>query len=127
MGPAAIHFSSVSRYFGDVKAVDSIDLEIQDGEFFTFLGPSGSGKTTSLRMVAGFEHPTSGSIFLHGTDVSNLPLISAMSPPYFRITPCSCYDGCRKRRLRVDDQKVPKTERLRRVEEMLSLVRLPLL
>lgn len=69
----AIRFVEVSRHFGDVRAVDEVSLEIEDGEFFTMLGPSGSGKTTCLRMIAGFERPTRGQIFLHGQDVSNLP------------------------------------------------------
>jgi putative spermidine/putrescine transport system ATP-binding protein len=60
----------VVKQFDDVVAVAGIDLEIGDGEFFSFLGPSGSGKTTCLRMIAGFEEPTSGRILLHGTDVS---------------------------------------------------------
>jgi putative spermidine/putrescine transport system ATP-binding protein len=128
MPSAAIQFLSVSRHFGDIKAVDSIDLEIQDGEFFTFLGPSGSGKTTSLRMVAGFEHPTSGSIFLHGADVSKLP-------PYMRDVSTVFQDYALFPHMTVAEnvayglmiKKVPKQERLRRVEEMLSLVRLPLL
>ena len=63
----------VSRHFGDVKAVDGVTLEMQDGEFFSMLGPSGSGKTTCLRMIAGFDRPTAGRIVLYGQDVSNLP------------------------------------------------------
>ncbi len=55
---------AVRKTFGDVVAVDSIDLEILRGEFFTMLGPSGSGKTTTLRLIAGFEHPDSGQILL---------------------------------------------------------------
>lgn len=70
---SAIRFEKVSRHFGDVKAVEQVDLEIKDGEFFSMLGPSGSGKTTCLRMIAGFDRPTSGKIFLYGQDVSNLP------------------------------------------------------
>ncbi len=58
--PPAIRFADVSRYFGDVRAVDRVNLEIQDGEFFTMLGPSGSGKTTCLRLIAGFDRPTAG-------------------------------------------------------------------
>ena len=54
-------------------AVDGVDLEIRDGEFFSMLGPSGSGKTTTLRMIAGFDLPTSGRVFLHGEDVTNRP------------------------------------------------------
>ncbi|MGZ9166960.1 MAG: ATP-binding cassette domain-containing protein, partial [Anaerolineales bacterium] len=70
---SAIRFDKVSRHFGDVKAVDQVDLEINDGEFFSMLGPSGSGKTTCLRMIAGFDRPTSGNIYLYAQDVSNLP------------------------------------------------------
>lgn len=69
----AIQFNKVSRHFGDVKAVDQVDLEIVNGEFFAMLGPSGSGKTTCLRMIAGFDRPTNGTISLFGQDVSNLP------------------------------------------------------
>ena len=53
--------------------MDNVSLDILDGEFFTMLGPSGSGKTTCLRLIAGFERPTSGQIYLHGQDVSRLP------------------------------------------------------
>src|SRR5215510_11088603 len=69
----AIRMMDVSRHFGDVKAVDNVNLDIYDGEFFSMLGPSGSGKTTCLRLIAGFEHPTSGSIQLYGQEVSGVP------------------------------------------------------
>src|SRR5512138_1228462 len=72
MGTSAILFQDVSRHFKDVRAVDGVTLEIQDGEFFSMLGPSGSGKTTTLRMIAGFETPTAGRILLHGRDVTGL-------------------------------------------------------
>ena len=62
----------VSKSFGDVKAVTDMDLSIAQGEFFTFLGPSGCGKTTALRMLAGFETPTKGGVFIDGQDVSTL-------------------------------------------------------
>ena len=61
----AVVFEQVTRSFGEVKAVDAVDLKIRDGEFFTMLGPSGSGKTTCLRMIAGFDRPTAGKVFLH--------------------------------------------------------------
>jgi putative spermidine/putrescine transport system ATP-binding protein len=61
------------KTFGDVVAVDRVDLEIGDGEFFAMLGPSGSGKTTVLRMIAGFEQPTEGAVLLGGVDASALP------------------------------------------------------
>lgn len=73
---AAVELLEISKSFGgpgDAPAVASISLTIQDGEFFSLLGPSGSGKTTTLRMIAGFERPSSGRILLQGEDVTNLP------------------------------------------------------
>ena len=70
---ADIRCRGLTKRFGDVLAVDSVDLDIASGEFFTLLGPSGSGKTTTLRMIAGFEIPDGGSIELAGEDVSRLP------------------------------------------------------
>lgn len=69
MGPA-IRLVGLTKRFGEMTAVDSIDLEIRSGEFFSMLGPSGSGKTTVLRLIAGFDQPTSGVIELDGRDVS---------------------------------------------------------
>ena len=122
----AIRFDDVSRHFGDVKAVDHAHLEIQDGEFFSMLGPSGSGKTTCLRMIAGFDRPTSGSIFLYGQDVSALP-------PYERDVNTVFQDYALFPHMTIEDniayglmvKGVPKTERYKQVEEMLDLVRLP--
>ena len=68
-----VRLVQVSKAFGDVLAVDHIDLEVVDGEFFSLLGPSGCGKTTTLRMIGGFEQPTSGLIELQGEDVTWLP------------------------------------------------------
>jgi putative spermidine/putrescine transport system ATP-binding protein len=72
-GAPDISVRGLTKRYGEVVAVDSIDLDIQAGEFFTMLGPSGSGKTTTLRMIAGFEIPDEGSIELAGQDVSRLP------------------------------------------------------
>ena len=63
----------MTKRFDDLTAVDSIDLEIGAGEFFTLLGPSGCGKTTTLRMIAGFEEPNGGDILIDGADVAGLP------------------------------------------------------
>ena len=122
----AVRFENVSRHFGEVKAVDNTNLEIRDGEFFSMLGPSGSGKTTCLRMIAGFDRPTNGNIFLYGQDVSDLP-------PYERNVNTVFQDYALFPHMTVDDniayglmiKGVPKTERYKQVEDMLDLVRLP--
>ncbi len=67
----AISIRGVSKKFGDFTAVDQLNLEIGSGEFFSMLGPSGSGKTTVLRLIAGFDLPTAGTISLDGEDVTN--------------------------------------------------------
>jgi putative spermidine/putrescine transport system ATP-binding protein len=69
----AVRLESVRKRFGEVVAVDGVDVEVLGGEFFSMLGPSGSGKTTCLRMIAGFDEPTEGRIFLDGRDVTRLP------------------------------------------------------
>lgn len=69
----AVEFDNVSRLYGDVRAVDGVSIAIKDGEFFSMLGPSGSGKTTCLRLIAGFEQLSGGSIVIFGKPASNLP------------------------------------------------------
>src|SRR3954463_11991427 len=71
--PPDVALVGLRKRFGDVVAVDDVDLEIAHGEFFTMLGPSGSGKTTTLRLIAGFEQPDAGRVELGGRDVSRLP------------------------------------------------------
>ena len=68
-----IELKDVCKTFDDTIAVENFNLAIQKGEFVTFLGPSGCGKTTTLRMIAGFDLPTSGQILLNGQDISKLP------------------------------------------------------
>jgi putative spermidine/putrescine transport system ATP-binding protein len=121
----AVIFSKVSRHFGDVKAVDSVDLEIRGGEFFSLLGPSGSGKTTCLRLIAGFDRPTMGKIMLYGQDVSKLP-------PYERDVNTVFQDYALFPHMTVGEniayglmiKKVSKADRDRRVDDMLDLVQL---
>ena len=69
----AVSLHKLSKHYGDVVAVDDLDLELEEGEFFSMLGPSGSGKTTVLRLIAGFERPTAGWVRLGDTDVTALP------------------------------------------------------
>jgi putative spermidine/putrescine transport system ATP-binding protein len=110
---------------GQVTAVDGIDLDIADGEFFSMLGPSGSGKTTTLRMIAGFELPTSGRILLHGEDVSN-------KPPFERDVNTVFQDYALFPHMTVGDnvgygpmiRKVGRAEREKMVGEALAMVRL---
>lgn len=122
----AVEFVGVSRHFAEVRAVDGVSLRIADGEFFTMLGPSGSGKTTCLRLIAGFEHPTAGQIYLHGQEVSRLP-------PYERDVNTVFQNYALFPHMTVGEniayslmvRKVAKDEREKRVAEMLELVRLP--
>jgi len=111
---------------GDVApAVAGIDLEIRDGEFFSLLGPSGSGKTTTLRMIAGFEAPTSGQIWLHGEDVTT-------KPPFDRDVNTVFQDYALFPHMTVAEniayglevRRVPAAERAVRVQEALRMVRL---
>ncbi|HET7376885.1 MAG TPA: ABC transporter ATP-binding protein [Anaerolineae bacterium] len=122
----AVRLSHISRHFGEVKALDNINLDIVDGEFFSLLGPSGSGKTTSLRMIAGFDHPTTGTIELHGQDVTRLP-------PYERDVNTVFQDYALFPHMTVGQnvayglmiRRVPRIDQTRRVDEMLELVQLP--
>ena len=108
-----------------VAAVDGIDLEIADGEFFSMLGPSGSGKTTTLRMIAGFELPTEGRVWLHGVDVTR-------KPPFERDVNTVFQDYALFPHMSVGDnvgygltvRKVARPERERRVGAALAMVRL---
>ncbi len=110
---------------GQITAVDGVDLEVRDGEFFSMLGPSGSGKTTTLRMIAGFELPTEGRILLQGVDVTNVP-------PFDRDVNTVFQDYALFPHMTVADnvgyglvvRKVPRPERANRVRDALRMVRL---
>jgi putative spermidine/putrescine transport system ATP-binding protein len=125
-GRAAVGLEHVVKRFGDVVAVDGIDLDVNAGEFFAMLGPSGSGKTTCLRMIAGFEQPTEGRILLDGEDVST-------SPPYERDVNTVFQDYALFPHMTVEDnvsyglmvKRVGRDDRRRRVNEALEMVRLP--
>jgi spermidine/putrescine transport system ATP-binding protein len=106
-----------------VAAVKGVDLTIDEGEFFSMLGPSGCGKTTTMRMIAGFEEPTRGTVFLHGSDVTSTPPnrrdVNMVFQSYALFPHMSVYDnvafGLRRR-------KVDGKEIARRVDEILSIV-----
>src|SRR4051794_4303073 len=124
-GTPDIRLVGVRKLYGDVVAVDGVDLEIRRGEFFTLLGPSGSGKTTCLRMIAGFERPDAGSIELAGDDVSRLPPAERDVNTVFQdyaLFPHMTVGENVAYGLKV--KKVAKPERSRRVEEALGMVRL---
>jgi len=120
-----ISVRGLTKRYGDVVAVDGVDLDIPAGEFFTMLGPSGSGKTTTLRMIAGFEIPDAGTIQLAGEDVSRLP-------PYDRPVNTVFQDYALFPHMTVQQnveyglmvKKVKKGERRERAGEALEMVRL---
>jgi putative spermidine/putrescine transport system ATP-binding protein len=122
---ADVVLDCVRKAYGDVVAVDGVDLEIARGEFFTMLGPSGSGKTTTLRLIAGFERPDAGRVRLAGRDVTGLP-------PYARDVNTVFQDYALFPHMTVADnvayglkiRGVRRAERRQRVDEVLRRVRL---
>jgi putative spermidine/putrescine transport system ATP-binding protein len=127
-GVPAIRLEGITKRFGgaiDAAAVAGIDLEVRDGEFFSLLGPSGSGKTTTLRMIAGFERPTSGRIFLHGDDVTDLPPfdrdVNTVFQDYALFPHMSVAENVA---YGLEVRRVPSSERAVRVKEALRMVRL---
>lgn len=88
MSEFAVELRDVSKVFGDIVAVDHVSMGIRHNEFFALLGPSGCGKTTSLRIIAGFERPTSGEVYIDNKPMGNTPRFSATSIPSFSPTRC---------------------------------------
>ena len=120
-----IRLSGLTKRYGDIVAVDGIDLEIARGEFFTMLGPSGSGKTTTLRMIAGFEEPDEGTVELAGENVVG-------RPPYDRAVNTVFQDYALFPHMTVSENveyglrvaRVAKAQRSSRRDEALEMVRL---
>jgi putative spermidine/putrescine transport system ATP-binding protein len=121
----SIRLTDLAKDFGSVRAVDGVDLEVADGEFFSMLGPSGSGKTTVLRMIAGFEQPTRGTIELAGVDVTGRPPfardVNTVFQDYALFPHMNVLENV-EYGLRV--KKVARAERRRRASEALETVRL---
>ena len=120
-----IRIVGVRKRYGEVAAVDGVDLDVARGEFFTMLGPSGSGKTTTLRMIAGFERPDEGRIELGGTDVSRRPPFDRPVNTVFQdyaLFPHMTVQQNVEYGLRV--RKVAKSERRAKASEALARVRL---
>jgi spermidine/putrescine transport system ATP-binding protein len=120
-----VELRRVTKRFGHTEVVRSIDLAVEQGEFLTFLGPSGCGKTTTLRMIGGFELPTSGEILLGGEDVGGLPpyrrdvntvFQSYALFPHMTVAENVAYG--------LEQKRLPRAEIRRRVEEVLATVRL---
>jgi putative spermidine/putrescine transport system ATP-binding protein len=120
-----VQLSQLTKFFGEVTAVDALDLHIAPGEFFTLLGPSGCGKTTTLRLIAGFERPDAGEILLDGSDMSRTPphqrRVNTVFQNYALFPNRTVADnigfGLRYR-------KISKDETKRRVADAVALVRL---
>jgi spermidine/putrescine transport system ATP-binding protein len=121
--PPSVELRSVSKRFGDLVAVDDVNLDLAGGEFFTLLGPSGCGKTTTLRMIAGFEQPSAGQIRIEGADVAELPPhrrpTNTVFQSYALFPHMSVEDnvafGLRRKRLRKDEVARRTVAELRRV------------
>jgi spermidine/putrescine transport system ATP-binding protein len=122
----AVDLIHITKRFGDFVAVDDLVLQIKDGEFFSLLGPSGCGKTTTLRMIAGFEQPTSGQISIHGQQVAGIPAhrrpVNTVFQSYALFPHMTVAQNVA---FGLEMQKVPAVEIKKRVAEALELVQLP--
>jgi len=122
----AVELSGVVKRFGEVVAVDEMNLQFQDGEFFSLLGPSGCGKTTTLRMIAGFEQPSAGQIFIKGQPVAGIPAhrrpVNTVFQSYALFPHMTVAQNVA---FGLEMKKVRRDEINRRVAEVLELVQLP--
>lgn len=120
-----IELIGVTKQFGDMTAVNHINLTVKEGEFMTFLGPSGCGKTTTLRMIAGFEDPTDGKIFIDHTDCDNVPAnlrdVNTVFQNYALFPHLSIRDNIA---FGLKLKKLPKAEIDKKVDKMVELIKL---
>jgi len=126
MADAAVELIGVRKVFDDeTVAVDSLDLTIEDGEFFSLLGPSGCGKTTTLRMIAGFEYPTEGSVRIHGAEMGLMPPnerpVNTVFQSYALFPHMTVFDNVA---FGLEMRKVAKTDVEARVRRVLDQVQL---
>jgi spermidine/putrescine transport system ATP-binding protein len=121
----AIEIRDVVKKFGEVAAVDHVSLQIRDGEFFSMLGPSGCGKTTTLRMIAGFEYPTSGEIRIHGREMATTPPhqrpVNTVFQSYALFPHMTVAQNVA---FGLEMKRLPRAEAGPRVQEALEMVRL---
>ena len=120
-----INFENIEIKYGDYVAVDNLNLEINEGEFFTMLGPSGCGKTTTLRTLVGFNIPTKGKVTIGDTDVTKMPTekrgVSIVFQSYALFPTMNVYENIA---FGLNLQKVPKDEIDRRVREVAQKVQI---
>jgi spermidine/putrescine transport system ATP-binding protein len=125
MSDTVIQLDHVRKSFGDFVAVEHANFGIEQGEFFAMLGPSGCGKTTTLKMIAGFEQPTSGKVLLNGVDVSRVPPykrnVNTVFQQYALFPHMTVADNVR---FGPKSKRVPKAEYEPNVTQMLDVVRL---
>ncbi|MCB0195624.1 MAG: ABC transporter ATP-binding protein [Anaerolineae bacterium] len=121
-----VELRNVTKRFGDFVAVDNVSLQIEEGEFFSLLGPSGCGKTTNLRMIAGFELPSEGEIYLKGQPVGQLPPfkrnVNTVFQNYALFPHMTVGENVG---FGLEMKKLSKADIAKRVDETLELVRLP--
>ena len=120
-----VRLSGVTKDFGKSEVLKSIDLDVYEGEFLTLLGPSGCGKTTTLRIIAGFETPSQGCVYLEQADVTDLAPykrnVNTVFQSYALFPHMNVFDNVA---FGLVEKKVPKPEIRERVEKMLDLVQL---
>lgn len=126
MADTTIKVENLTKRFGDLVAVDQLNFKVEQGEFFTFLGPSGCGKTTTLRMLAGFETPSEGRVYINNEEVSNVPPYERNVGMVFQgyaLFPHKTVGENVGFGLKMED--VPKEKRRARVSDALEMVDLP--
>ena len=124
-GTGFVSLRAVSKQFDELKAVDQLDLDVAEGEFFSMLGPSGSGKTTVLRMIAGFETPTEGRIFIDNEDITDVPPFDRTVNTVFQDYALFPHMTIRENvEYGLRTRKVPKPERTKQAMEAIERVQL---